>query len=97
METRKRLTDDFCQTLLENFQQYCQEQQQREDAADLITYLLDRELIPPVKVRKYTIIRRYEQLKNKTDWKKTEVVAYLADRFNISTRSIWNILRRSEK
>ncbi|MFK7937606.1 MAG: hypothetical protein AB8G22_29080 [Saprospiraceae bacterium] len=94
---QKRLTDDFCHKLLESYHKYCEDQQQREEVADLITFLLDRELITPISVRKYTVIRSYEQLRQETNWKKSAVVEHLARRFNLSERSVWNILRQTNK
>lgn len=97
MKTRKKIVDTFSSTLLENFGNYCKEQNQDKKIYDFITYLLDQELILPKEVRYYAITQAFAKLKKETPLKKTEAVNYLASRFNISTRSIWSILHKQKK
>lgn len=90
---RKQLVEEFCNAIKIDFNTYC-EQFERENSRDhFITYLIDHELIPSKRIKDYTIIRIFDstQLGDKS---KTQVVRELAQRFNLSTRSLWSILRK---
>lgn len=97
MKTRKKLTDTFCTVLLKNFSAYCEQQQQQQQLTELITYLLDQELIDTSKVRKYTVLEAFTEIEKGAALKKTEAVRYIAQRFNISIRTVWSILRKTPK
>ena len=88
----KLLLDTFSEKLNNNFLNYCEKHDQNKDIERFITYVLDQNLIPHSTIRKYTILETYEEILNQHE-SKTKTVNLLADRFNLSTRSIWNLLR----
>lgn len=97
MKTYKKMTDTFCETLLDNFAQHCHQQRQSPQVEELLTYLLDRDLIQKDTVRKYTVLEVFAKMEQTAAMKKTELVHYLAERFQISVRSIWSILSKRNK
>lgn len=92
--TRKQIMDIFCEKLYTNFQTYCSEQQVPEKLDSFTTYLIDQELIDGRTIRQYAIQESFKEVNTTNDLKKTRVVELLANRFNLSTRTIWNILRK---
>lgn len=94
---RKQLTDVFYQKLFENFEQYCHRHDQEVNLSKFLDYLLDNNIIQDSKVRNYAIKQSFEELYNKNEGKKTMTVNMLADRFNLTPRSVWNVLRDRSK
>lgn len=94
---RKQLLDEFCGKTLENYREYCQKTQIEEDPKTIITYLIDQDIIKPVTVRHYTICREYEVLLPSMDYKKSKTVRLLAERYNLSERSVWAVVKSIEK
>lgn len=88
------MMDIFCEKLYSNFQSYCNEQQLPEKLDTFTTYLIDQELIEGRIIKQYAIREFFKEVYPVNDLKKTKAVELLANRFNLSTRSIWNILRK---
>ena len=93
---RKQLLDEFCGKTLQNYREYCQKTQIQEDPKTIITYLIDQEIIKPVTVRHYTICREYEVLLPSLEYKKSKTVRLLAERYNLSERSVWAVVKSIE-
>lgn len=93
---QKQLLDTFSERLQRNFSNYCSEQKLEAKPDELITYLIDREIIQSSLIKRYAILEAYDDLKNRQGLNKTQVVHVLANRFNITSRSIWNALRPSK-
>lgn len=93
---RKQLLDTFSEKLNNNFLAYCEKHDQEKDINRFITYVLDQDLIPNSNIRKYAILETFDEILNKHKGSKTQTVNLLADRFNLSTRSIWNLLRKKQ-
>lgn len=91
--TQKHLLDTFSEKLDDNFLDYCNKYGQEKDINSFITFVLDLGLIPPSNIRKYAIQATFEELAQKQQGSKTQTVHLLAERFNLSVRSIWNLLR----
>jgi len=95
-ESRKHLMDKFQQHLVENYKAYCEAYHIKESYAGFVTYLIDHELIPGKTVKRYTVLKEYTHyLPNYPH--KTAVVEALSRRFNISTRSVWTILKNDQE
>lgn len=90
---QKQLLDTFSGRLQRNFVTYCKEQGLEATPNELITYLIDREIIQASQIKKYAILEAFDDLKNRDGLTKTQVVTVLANRFNVTERSIWNTLR----
>ena len=93
MNTKKALLDAFEQHLLADFEAYGHRQELPLTTSELITFLLDQELFSPPRVRHYTVTREYDCRRQPLYGHKSSVVSLIADRFKLSERTIWNILR----
>ncbi len=63
----------------------------------LITFLIDRDLLQKDAIQQYAVLKEIEQLTEQGIGNKTQVVGIVSNRFNISERTVWNILKRQEK
>lgn len=92
--TRKQILDTFSEKLRTNFEEYCQIQGIEGNRDHFITYLYDHKLIASSAIKQYTILATFDDLFQEKEGKKTETVELLAHRFNLTPRSIWNVLRK---
>lgn len=90
---RKHILDKFQEHLSENFDNWCRSQGVTKSDDRLVTYIIDQELIPPVQIQRYAILREYDKLSRQPAFQKSQSVNILAHRFNISERTVWNILK----
>ena len=96
MHTKKQIFDIFSERLKQNFTGYCEKFEQQEDLHNFITYLIDHELVPLHTVQRYTLIEEYNRLYERNDKQKTKTVHDLAMKYNVSARTIWNLLRKEK-
>lgn len=95
-DSRKKIYDVFQERLCQNYINYCEFHNAEENLDGLITYLIDQELISNVAIKRYTIKKEFEELYPLNKHHKTQTVHTLASKFNISTRSVWSILKREK-
>lgn len=93
---RKQLVEEFCDHIKIDFDVYCEEFRRKNNRDHFITFLIDQELIPSKKIKDYTILRIFD-IEHPGSKSKTQVVRELARRFNLSTRSLWSILRKKRE
>ena len=93
-EVRKQVVDVFTQKLQRNFRLYCQEQSLPSDLEQFMTYIIDHGIIDKHTIRHYAILEVFNELYPANEHKKTQTVEQLARRFNVSARSIWNVLQK---
>lgn len=93
---RKSLIDCFESHLQKEYQEYCNRHHIDASIPGMITFMVDRQLIPESNIRKFAILREFHPVFEKTDQHKTSAVEALADRFNLSERTVWSILRYGE-
>ena len=91
-ENRKRIMDKFQKFLNEEYVTYCDRHELRPTPQAMITFLIDRDMIPPIVIKRYTVLDEFENLYEKQAGKKTKTVHSLADFFNIPERTVWGIL-----
>ena len=96
-ELRKHLLDKFQAHLSVEFESYCTLHGQEQTSHGLITFLIDRDLLQKVAIQQYAVLKEIEQLTEQGAGNKTQVVGIVSHRFNISERTVWNILKRQEK
>jgi len=89
--------DRFQEHLYRNFDTYCARHGVEKTEAGLLTFLIDQDLIPPTNVQRYAVLREFEKLHHEQEFRKTEAVDLLANRFNISTRTVWSIVKYSDQ
>ncbi|MCB0631632.1 MAG: hypothetical protein R2824_02500 [Saprospiraceae bacterium] len=92
-ETRKYLLDRFQQHLHEDYQDYCCTQGLNPSIQGLITFLIDKDVVSPKQIKDFTVLREFQELYPTQKYRKTQTVNMIADRFNISERSVWGIIR----
>jgi hypothetical protein len=95
--TRKQILDLFQMRLCEGYQEYCKMHELDSNFDGLITYIIDQELIPVTTIQKYTLLREFKDVLEKKQIQKTQTVENLAHRFNLSERTVWNILKNNNK
>ncbi len=94
---RKQVLDSFQQYLLQQFELYCQKHSLVKDEQGIINFIIDKDLIPTVNLYQFTVIEEYEKISNTSSLKKTRIVELIADKYNISERTVWNILKKAER
>lgn len=92
---RKYVMDIFTKKLRQKFDVFCREHQQINNLDNFITYLIDQDLIAPGTIKHYAINEMFNELYADHEKPKTEIINTLADRFNLTPRSIWNALRKN--
>lgn len=93
-ENRKYILDRFEAHIYEHYKAFCKRQNLSQSLSGFITFLIDQEIVPHSSIKKYTVIHEYENLTKNQKTQKTRAVFTLADRFNISERSVWGILKK---
>jgi len=90
---RKQIFDSFQEHLYHEYVRYCHHQLRTPSLPGLITYLIDRDLLSKKIIKKYTIQKEFQNLYPVFKHHKTKTVLALADRFNISERSVWSSIK----
>lgn len=94
---RKQILDLFEDQLFISYEDYCKKHELPPDYKGLITYIIDQELIHPSVIQKYTVLKEFNARCLGDRGQKTQTVEALADRFNLSSRTIWSILKSHVK
>ena len=93
---KKHLIDKFQEHLEAQYDEYCRRHDMAKNEHQLVGYLIDQMLIPPTQLQKYTILREFEKINNESNCpKKKQAVETLANRFSLSERTIWSILKNN--
>ncbi len=95
-ENRKGIMDAFQKLVCEDYHNYCLRHQLTPTTDGVITYMIDQELIPAMKVRQFTVTKEFEEIFKEHNQHKTKTVYAISDKFNISERTIWNILKNKK-
>jgi hypothetical protein len=93
-ETRKQILDKFQEHVEQSFKIYCERHGKSYTGNQIIPFLIDFDLIPVANIKKYVVLKEFEIISSSKDLRKTEIVGMLANRFNISERTVWNILKQ---
>ncbi len=93
MEPRKYILDKFQEHLRVAYEAYCTRHGLQNTNEQFITYLIDQDLISPTQLQRYTVIQEFEKLKSEHQCPKTQAVDTLANRFRLSARTVWGVLR----
>jgi len=96
-KNKKYILDEFQVHLDLSYKNYCNRHKVEPHIEHFTRYLIDQNLLDTVTIRKYTIIREYNKLRRNSRTAKTENVRLLADRFHISERSVWAVLKRGTR
>lgn len=96
MESRKFILDKFQNHIHDGYNAYCVRHGLKKTEDLFITYLIDQDLISPTHLQRYTILKEFEQLCAQNSCPKTQAVDTLANRFRLSERTVWSILREKK-
>lgn len=88
----KKMTDDFENHILQEFKTYCLQNQLEADFRELTTFLLDEGFIEGTKIKRY-IVRKSVKFFIHTGTTKTAAVSQTSNKYDINTRTIWNLIR----
>lgn len=94
---RKYILDKFQDYALVRYKDYCDIHGLVQSFEGFLTFLIDQELIPFKVIKQFTIKIEFSELYPKREHKKTKTVIEIADRFNISERSVWSIIKQYSK
>jgi len=92
-EPRKYILDKFEQYLQQGFEGYCKRHSIEQTLGQFITFLIDQDLISLSHLKRFTVLREFERIMDEQHFPKTLAVDTLANRFRISERTVWSILR----
>ena len=95
LQDKKIMLDAFQQYLLLDYHHYCTRHEADATISAFITFVIDKNLLSSKAIRKYTIMREFKSLYPESGKKKTTIVNGLADRFHVSERSIWAMLKKN--
>lgn len=96
MESRKFIFDKFQDYVQEGYHDYCDRHGLSKTEDQFITFLIDQDLISKAHLQRYTIQREFEQLCDQYNLPKTKAVDTISDRFMLSDRTVWNMLREKK-
>lgn len=96
-ELRKYLLDKFQAHLCEAFESYCTMHGLKQSNFGLITFLIDHDLIQKVDLQRFAVLKEIGQLLAQEAANKTQVVNIISHRFNLSERTVWNILKHQQR
>jgi hypothetical protein len=96
MEPRKYILDRFQEHLRIGYETYCTRHGLQNTHEQLITFLIDQDLISHAQLQRYTVIQEFEKLKSEQQCPKTMAVDTLANRFRLSARTVWGALRHTK-
>lgn len=94
LDSKKHIFDDFQKYLVTDFQNYCQRHEYKISHDRFVTFLIDKGLIPESAVCRYTVQREFERITAAQKAQKTKTVLKIHDKYHISEKTIWNVLRR---
>ena len=83
----------FKKHLLRAFSQETKEGVVDDNVKRFLNYLLEHQFIDAINIRRYTIIKEFELEYPKHDGHKTQTVYTIANRFNLSDRTVWTVLK----
>ena len=90
---QQQLDRKFRKTLQSSWKQYRTIHNVEDNSDAFIEFLIDNQIIKKEIIRRYTIVREFKE--RAADFKtKSELIALLSERYQLSTRVIWNYIRQ---
>ncbi len=93
MNAKKIIFNQFQDYIQNSYQTYCNQHGLSTTDDQFIAFLMDQNLISMTQLQRYTIQRAFEQLCSQYHLPKTRAVDTLSDRFMLSERTVWNMLK----
>ena len=96
-EPRKHILDKFQQHLRHSFEVFCERHEIKNTEDHFITFLIDQNLIAMPHLLRFTVCKEFEKMCLEKEYSKTIMVDTLANRFSLSERTVWTILKHIKK
>ena len=93
---KKTLLDKFQEHLEAAYTLHCKQHNMPVSSEGFLTFLIDQGLIPLSQIRRFTILKEFNQ-QLPTQKSKTQTIRKLSDFFAISERHIWGVLKYEEE
>ncbi len=90
---QQQLIRKFSETLQASWETYKATHELAEDPNLFIAYLIDNQIIKDEIIRKYTILKEFNE-KAAAYKTKSELIQLLSQRYNLSTRVIWKYIKQ---
>ena len=90
----KYLLDRFQEYIYQEYLSYCIKHELAASDKGFLTFLIDKKIIPIKEIKQYTILQEFHEVYPKNEFHKTNTVLSLADKYHISERSVWSILKK---
>jgi len=94
--TKKTLLDMFQEHITCNYSAHCKAHNKEKSPEGLLTFLIDKGLIPSPQIRRFTIKEEFQK-QFPTQKDKTQTIRKLSDFFHVSERHIWGILKYEDQ
>ena len=95
-EPRKYILDMFQQHLRDSFEVFCKRHDITKTEDHFITFLIDQNLITTPHLQRFTVCKEFEKMSIEHDYTKSIIVDTLANRFSISERTVWAMLKHTK-
>lgn len=95
-EARKYILDKFQEHLRHSFEVFCNRHGIPNKEEHFITFLIDQNLIPVSQLQRFTVCKEFEEMRVEKGYAKSIIVNTLANRFSISERTVWAILKHTK-
>ena len=86
--------EKFSNKIHQNFNDFCSKENLEINTKTFLLYLVDKGLLHKTDIRNFLILEEFEELYPTNNFHKTQTIKLLADRFDISDRTIWTMLNR---
>lgn len=90
---RKQLIDFFSALIHKDYKAYCERHHIPQNNDTFLNFLFTKNLFNESTVRRYTIHSEFAELNNTKKMTKSQAVRLLADKYNLSDRTVWNMIR----
>ena len=95
-EPRKYIVDKFQQHLRHSFEVFCQRHGIKKTGDHFITFLIDQNLISTPHLQRFTVCKEFEKMCVEKGYTKSIMVDTLANRFSLSERTVWAMLKHTK-
>lgn len=95
-EPKKYILDKFQEHLRHSFEVFCKRHGIKKTDDQFITFLIDQNLISTPHLQRFTVCKEYEKMCIEKSYTKSIIVDTLANRFSLSERTVWTILKHTK-